>query len=211
MRAHVSLLYNPLFLLNIFSHMTGVNFALHTVLLRFGVIMAVATCACVFPPPIDEGGTTRNLAPRIVAESLLPDPASQPLQMSTRCSRYDFVARVHDPDPSDAIHWRVFINYYRTADSARLATPIETVFADVADPLASRLLSFSVDPREVASGSARPTQPNMVELFISDRPFLNDETKPVARAVEKDAGTASFIWPIEVTDADLACPSGTFP
>lgn len=154
--------------------------------------------ACLLPPPVIELPAEQNHPPRIEPTSLRWDPTDGPRQMSTHCPGYRFYALVSDPDESDTLYWRVFVDYHRDR------TPLESEVHFLDPQPGDRSLSFSVDPQSdtrfgVAEG--RLTQAHTVELLVADRPFHTaDDRLPLARAVEDDGEIDSFIWTVELLD-----------
>ncbi|HET6347200.1 MAG TPA: hypothetical protein VFH51_19865, partial [Myxococcota bacterium] len=117
------------------------------------------------------------------------------------CTSYPFFAQLTDPDPDDTLYWRVFLDYHHQQVPDRLATEIRT-----SAPGAN--ITFDVDPtdRRFFPGG-KFSQVHTVELFVSDRPFVNVAQRPYARIVEADGLTDSFVWAIDLNNQD-ECPSG---
>jgi len=167
--------------------------------------------ACLLPPPVEEAEEVVNLAPRIVPDSLTPDPTQGPKTLSTVCDSYSFFARITDPDRADTLYWRVFLDYHR--DEAPILTEIQTLVPDANSLVSLDLIQFSVSPNdELLVGGGRINETHMVELLVSDRPFNKAPIAPEGRAVEGDVGLVdSFIWTIEITDDPRPCPTGAEP
>ena len=174
------------------------------------VILAtvVVVPSCLLPPPVDEAVEVVNLAPRIVPDSLTPDPTEGPKVMSTACESYPFFARITDPDQADTLFWRVFLDYHR--DEAPTLTEIQTLTPDPNSLLSVDLIQFTVSPNdELLIGDGRINETHMVELLVSDRPFDADPIAPEGRVIADEQGLIdSFIWTVEITDDVRPCPSG---
>ena len=174
--------------------------------------MALAIClivpACLLPPPVHEANEVINLAPRIVPDSLTPDPTEGPKTMSTACESYPFFARITDPDRTDTLYWRVFLDYHR--DEAPTLTEIQTLTPDPNSLVSFDLIQFTVSPNdEHLIGGGRINETHMVELLVSDRPFTPDPIAPEGRVIENEDGLMdSFIWTVEITDEVRPCPTG---
>ena len=171
-----------------------------SIMTRAGKVLLVCRAfllsSCLLPPPIDEAEPTVNHWPRIDPESLTPAPTDGPKVMTTRCASYSFFATLDDPDSTDTIYWRIFLDYYRQAVPVLLVTP-------VAEANPGQQITFDVspnDPRFFSAGSL--AEVHMVELFIADRPFITDGRRPYARAVPAGAWTDSFVWTVDLNNQD---------
>lgn len=165
-------------------------------------LVLVVFTGCILPPPIEEGTEVKNQPPRILVETLSPPPQDLPKRMSVQCPQYRFFANVQDPDPSDTIYYRVFINYL--TDLSPLDTVVVPLRPNETNPGAARLINFSIDPKHERFGpeDTKFEVPHAIELLVSDRPFLTVDKDPVARAVEVDGITDSYTWPVQL-EADV--------
>tara|TARA_Y100001934_G_scaffold106779_1_gene131229 strand:+ start:181 stop:732 length:552 start_codon:yes stop_codon:yes gene_type:complete len=172
------------------------------------IAFALPAAGCLLPPPVDEASELVNLAPRIVPESLTPDPTEGPKVMSTACESYPFFARITDPDRNDTLYWRVFLDYHR--DDAPVLTEVQVLTPDPNSLVSVDLIQFNVSPNdELLVGGGRLNEPHMVELLVSDRPFNEAPIEPEGRVIQAEEGlTDSFIWTVEITDEPRPCPAG---
>lgn len=171
---------------------------------RYMTLLAVtalspAVGGCLLPPPIEEVAQPDNQAPRIIPDSLSPWPVEGPTQLSVECDRYAFSATLTDPDLSDALYWRVFVDYKHDpnpgdAEEGKEITPREERFP----------IQFTISPEDTRFGSTLET-PHLIELLVSDRPFFKDERPLRGRAVPADALTDSVIWTVILTAEALPC------
>lgn len=147
---------------------------------------------CVLPPEVTSLEDVDNRPPRIVPRSLSPDPLEGPVQLG--CEPRLFFARLEDPDPDDVLYWRVFVNFDRDTDPFAAEVLTTRAFGD------SAVISFAVDPAdERFVGDVGEAQ--TVELFVADREFIDDPVgKPQAHTPAEGALTASFIWPVVLTE-----------
>ncbi|MBJ80365.1 MAG: hypothetical protein CMH60_03520 [Myxococcales bacterium] len=160
---------------------------------------------CLLPPDIEPAAIVFNQPPRILPDSLTPDPTDGPKVMSTQCEQYQFFARIADPDALDSLYYRVFLDYQ--ADINPLDTNVETIEPDPENPQESYLISFVVYPTDLRFiGDGRIGETHTVELLLSDREFYSDEREPLARAIPEDGFTDSFIWPVVLSEE--SCPTG---
>lgn len=170
--------------------------------------LAINGAACLLPPPVEPAAEDLNLAPRIVPESLTPDPTEGPKVMSTACESYPFFARITDPDRADTLYWRVFLDYHR--DDAPALTEVQTLEPDPNSLVSFDLIQFFVSPNDdLLIGGGRINETHMVELLVSDRPFNETAIEPEGRVIASDEGLVdSFIWTVEITDEVRPCPAG---
>lgn len=164
---------------------------------------------CLMPPGIEPAPDAFNQPPRIIPDSLTPDPTNGPKLMSTGCSSYPFFARITDPDRADTLYWRVFVDYHR--DEAPSLSPIQTLIPDPGSLVEVDLIQFSISPNDelFSTGGQPGDEPHTVELLISDRPFDSSAISPEGRVLSDDAGlTDSFIWSVHLTDDSHPCPIG---
>ena len=163
---------------------------------------------CIMPPAIDEGVTLSNQAPRILPESLTPDPANLPKTISVVCEPgYMFLARVRDPDPLDTIYWRTFVDYSQMSLAEKLGSRIdEELPSTPPNPEVSRLVTFPVFGSDFGGDFSVP---HVLDLLVSDRPFTNDEQDRVGRKVEEDGLTDIYTWAIKlIPTSDENCLAG---
>lgn len=167
---------------------------------KTATVLLLLHIGCLLPPAGEEIPPTDNLPPRVLLESLFPDPTDGPVAMSRQCPSYQFFARLSDPDPQDTLYWRVFVDYHRDGQALqRLVTPVgpadrgQTPVIFFVDPL---------DPR--LSPPAGGSTVHMVELLVADRPFRDDLSIPLARSVEEDGLLGSFIWTVDLEDTACA-------
>lgn len=179
----------------------GTRFAL---LRLFMALTISGSAGCLLPPPIEESALFKNQPPRIEPDSLTPAPTDGPKVMTTQCTSYGFFATLEDPDAGDTIYWRVFLDYNHQQVPNLLAT-------STAEAAPGQQITFNINPSDRRFfTSGKFTELHVVELFISDRPFILDERRPYARAVPADGLTDSFVWPIALNDQD-ACISAGVP
>jgi hypothetical protein len=158
--------------------------------------------ACVLPPAIEEAVQLKNQPPRIQPDSLTPAPTDGPKVMTTKCTSYGFFATVDDPDPGDTIYWRVFLDYNHQQVPNLLAT-------STGEATPGQQLKFDVNPNDRRFfTSGKFSEVHIVELFISDRPIIQDERRPYARAVAADGLTDSFVWAIDLNNQDDCITAG---
>lgn len=170
---------------------------LRTVLLLAGL---TRLGACLLPPPFDESPPVDNLPPKILQGTLTPNPIGAPLRLQTGCVRYSFVAAIDEPNLADVVYWRFFIDYF--SDPAPHLTPIQKAETNATNPQAPRLIEFGIDPNDPRF---RDESPHVIELLISDRPFLTDARPPLGRAAEDDALMDNFQWAVDIEEG--ACPA----
>ena len=172
-------------------------------ILKMSLLLTYASC--LMPPPIEPAEVVVNQPPRILPDSLTPDPTDGPKTMSTECEQYQFFARISDPDAYDSLYYRVFLDYQ--ADINPLDTNIETITPDPENPQLSYLISFVIYPNDLRFiGDGRIGETHTVELFLSDREFYSDEREPLARAIDEEGFTDSFMWPVALNEE--SCPTG---
>lgn len=166
--------------------------------------MIQAQTGCLLPPPVEEEVLAINHAPRILNELLTPHPTSGPKQIFTQdCPPTQFYFSVGDDDPQDVIYWRVFINYYLNRAEVLAATEVRTIVQGVTPPL----VNFNIDANDPMFNTPLLSGiPDQIELFVSDRPFLESVQEPAGRLAEEDGLTDSFIW--TVYRSNEACPVG---
>jgi len=161
------------------------------------VTFALAATACLLPPPLEQIPPPDNLPPRILPQNLVPGPILGPTTLPDACPEIQqFQAAVADPD-GDAIHWRVFIDYY--ADIDRDPDPTEVqVEAGSALPI-----TFVTDRLSYTN-----TNPHTVELYIADRPFREGRLNLEGRVLIDEAGLVdTFIWTVVLDEGrDPLCP-----
>ena len=158
---------------------------------------SMALGGCLFPAPTEEVPRPTNQPPRILLDSLFPNPHDGPVFMSTRCEPYEFFARLTDPDATDTLYWKVFFDYHR--DARVLEREIFTVTLDPLD--LAPIVSFLVDPSDSRfTAFARTSQPHTIELLVSDRPFYTDQRIPLGRAVFQEGEQDYYSWTAKIED-----------
>lgn len=169
-------------------------------------VLAPSVFACVLPAPIDEAGEGSNRAPRIVLDTVEPDPALGPVLMSTQCANaYTFRVSVIEVDKRDTVYWRRFVDYHNRTREEILESEVGMLLPNSAQPSAPRLISFQVSASDPYF-NARFDEPHVIEVLVADRPFI-DESRPIGRDVPPEALTDDFNWTIELTNGP--CPGGT--
>lgn len=161
--------------------------------------LAVASQACLLPPPVDEASPESNRQPTI--EPVSPTIDGEPFTLSCT-NNTTFIANLNDPDPNDTLHYRVFLDYYRSAPEDLLAIEPTDVVRVRGQ---SRTIVFEVG---VGDGpfAERPSETHVVELFVVDRRFddetpVFDETTVAKNAISPGL-SASYRWTINPID----CP-----
>jgi hypothetical protein len=177
----------------------GISLA-YALISMIGLATALMTeSGCLMPPATEEVSPPSNQPPRIVPDSLAPWPANGPVHMSTLCTAYDFRAIISDPDPDDKIYWRVFVDYYRDARPEEASTITSSSVAGE-----SLTAAFSISPNDTRLGGLQ-SEPHLIELLVSDRPFYNDGRWQPGRAVPAEALTDSVTWTVVLTSDDSSC------
>ena len=128
---------------------------------------------CLVQMPLEQEETPENQAPRYQLERLTPSPEriiSYDPELSDGAPLDFFIGGLDDPNPGDALFWRVFLNYqglyyhpiHRSNRGVGLSATLRT-----------EGIRFQVDPcldfRVFESEG-----PHRVELIVSDRPFIQE-------------------------------------
>lgn len=163
-------------------------------LAQWGVI-ALSLTGCLVPLPIEERPAPINHPPYALVRTVQPPPG--PYVFERRTDGDDLTLRVDvvsDPNPTDSIFGRWFINFDRET-GFNLSTPVNL------RPGETGPLEFSFPPCQQRQRLAE-VEVVSVRLVLSDRPFEDS----LGDAVPDDARVAIIEWWIEL-DAD-ACARG---
>jgi hypothetical protein len=173
-------------------------------LLAMVFVSRLSLAGCVLPPPVDEDPARQNMAPRLVPESFSPDPTTGwPRTMDDPDCPYTFRAATSDPDPTDTIYWRAFIDYNLQPDTTPTRDliaqdgrfpPPESGIGDLEQPI-----SISVNSGNELFIKVPSPVVHFVDLVVSDRPFDNG-VEPRGRVPQGEGKTANFVWPVLIVD-----------
>lgn len=160
--------------------------------------------ACLFPPPVDQAGSGNNLPPRILPLTLVPSPSEQPVLSKRECLT-QFGASVEDPD-DEVLYWKVFVDYWAGPEHQRSEVRVAAP-GTIGDPVA---IDFTTDPGDFAVDD---TIAHSVELFLADRPFVDDGGLSGGRELvetsndPQDQGQVDrFIWSFSFDESLAQCP-----
>lgn len=160
---------------------------------RLALLASLAVTGCLVPAPLEEEPPEVNLPP-------FYDPAQ--VQPSFR-QIFPYNPQIHgriltlsvsgigDPNPSDHIFWRAFVNY-----DPRFSSGIWAAGDD--QPGATRAEIILSPCNLVQTDAILP-----VELIVADRPFLNSDEEPEPaetpnRYLPEDARRFHIVWFIQV-------------
>ena len=145
------------------------------------VVLLAMTSGCVLPPdttfvePI-------NQPPRITRPE--PDPSLGFVIQG--CGTRSYAASIVDPD-SQALYWRVFVDYPRKDDQTPQGGQAES----------GARVSFLVQDND-PNFRGGTLVPHLVELMVSDFPF----DAVTGRTVPEGAGTDSMLWTVQYVTSD---------
>lgn len=162
---------------------------------RLAWSVCLGLAGCLLPPPVEEIPAPVNEAPMIEYDNLSPSPADGVQVYSTRCRSYRLFGELTDPNTTDTLYVRVFIDY--AIDPRPETTEIIELLPQTG--ITSRFFEFEIDP---LNERFRGLGPHTVELFVADRPFFDDERVPKGRAVPDGALMDTHTWAVELVDVD---------
>lgn len=155
-------------------------------------LMVLIMPACLVVPAAvpDLEEDTANRPPRIIDNLAYPSPDETVVVLNNNCSSYVFNAYVSDPD-HDALYYRVFVNYYLVSSPYMEGG----ISAATLDGKGQALLRFYLSNRDNGHFLAAANQGysfDVVELVVSDRPFLDNDYRNTVPEGEQDR----YVWTI---------------
>jgi len=167
---------------------TSIAYAVHR-MLPF-IAIAVGLVGCVMPPDAEYVLTPANQPPRITSAS--PTPYVAIVYQSPACEPIEqlYSVSVRDPDLTDTIYWRAFVDY--STNSTFASGQLDNADQDLPIP-------FPVRGDDSRFRKAMGV-PHIVEIIVADRPFADDDRAPRAHALLNGGFTASTIWAVQYSD-----------
>ena len=161
-----------------------------------GLLVAAMAGGCILPPPVSiEQGT--NQRPIVLTEQVKPAAASVDLNLN--CSRCTFTLQTDDPDQTDTVSTRWFLDY----DDGNI-DPIGFFDAPPAGGSFRSPINYPLDlqqrfPRQSDEGTT-----HTLDVVLSDRGFA-DSGQPLNRSVPAGAGVSTFRWTVKLERRGTRC------